>query len=231
MSSDTARPNSMRKRVRTANRMIGAILICAAWTRIFVRPRVEGREHLKQDGPLILAVNHLSFFDIPALAGLISRYRRDVTFLAMAELFANFLVRRVLLWFGIIPVYRGTERATEASDQGVIVLRHGGVVITFIEGRISRDGKLQRARNGVAYMALMAGALVIPVALAGTERVKRLGTGPLHWGWGRRYAVVVGPGIRVERNINATAQDRQMLTDQIMGSISTQHDRALALAA
>ncbi|HKX23655.1 MAG TPA: 1-acyl-sn-glycerol-3-phosphate acyltransferase [Candidatus Saccharimonadales bacterium] len=80
------------------------VLICAAWTRIFARPRVEGRQHLKRlEGPVILAVNHLSIFDIPALAGLISRYRRDVTFLAKAELFANVVARVILNWFGIIP--------------------------------------------------------------------------------------------------------------------------------
>lgn len=104
MSLEAQRPNSVRKRVRTANRVIGMVLICAAWTRIFARPRVEGRQHLKRlEGPVILAVNHLSIFDIPALAGLISRYRRDVTFLAKAELFANVVARVILNWFGIIP--------------------------------------------------------------------------------------------------------------------------------
>lgn len=232
MSQETERPNSMRKRVRTANRVIGAVLISAAWMRIFVRPRVEGRENLKGlNGPLILAVNHLSVFDIPALAGLISRYRRDVTFLAMAELFRSVIMRAILNWFGIIPVYRGSERATEASDRGVIVLRHGGVVITFIEGKISRDGTLQKARNGVSYMALKAGATVVPIALFGTERVKRLRTSPLHWGWGKRYAVVVGAPMHVEQNLNATGQDRTQLTERIMGRITTQHERARTLAA
>lgn len=80
VNEGTARPNSVRKRVRNANRVLGAVLVSAAWTRIFVRPRVEGRENLQLDGPFIVAVNHLSIFDIPALAGLISRYRQDLTF-------------------------------------------------------------------------------------------------------------------------------------------------------
>lgn len=232
MINEADRPNSTRKRVRTVNRVLGAILICAAWTRIFVRPRVEGRDNLEGlDGPLLLAVNHLSIFDIPALAGLVSRYRRDVTFLAMAELFANVFMRAILNWFGIIPVYRDSERAAEASNRGVIVLQHGGVVITFIEGKISRDGALQRARNGVSYMALKAGATVIPIALFGTERVKRLKSGPLSWGWRKRYAVVVGTPIQVAQDLDATGQDRTMLTDRIMGHITTQHERAQTLAA
>lgn len=148
----------------------------------------------------------------------------------MGELFTNFIVRAVLLWFGIIRVDRGTDRAVEASNEGVVVLRFGGVVITFIDGKISRTGELQDAHNGVSYMAQASGATVVPVALFGTQRVKRPNTGPLHWGWGKRYAVVVGTPILVKRNDHATSQDRDQLTAHIMGAIRVGFERARVLA-
>lgn len=230
MNFETSRPNSVRRRVRLVNWFLGRLLITAASTRI-VRPRVEGRENLRNlQGPVILTANHLSSFDIPALAGLIARYRRDVTFLSMAELFQNPVAGTTLEWFGIIPVYRGTDRAAEASNQGVVVLLHGGVVIVFIEGKISSDGNLLPARNGVSFMALKTGATVIPIAMSGTERVKPLRSPWYKWGWFKRYAVVIGKPIRVERNENATADDRKDLTSRIMGQIEPHYERAKVLA-
>lgn len=214
------RPNSVRRRVRAANIILRQLLATAAMTRIFVRSTVVGRENLKGEGRKVVASSHLSTFDPIALFGLITKYRRDVTFLAMAELFKNPLAGVVLKWFGIIPVYRGTQAAVQASEMGINALRHDGAVAAYIEGKISKSGDLLPPKNGVAYMALQTGAPVIPVAVAGTQNVKRLGTPWWKWGWRKRYVIVVGEAIWPPVLDKATGEQRNAFTDQVMDAIA-----------
>lgn len=217
----TRRPASLRRRVRLANRVLRAVLVCAALSHVFVRPRVEGRRHFAQEGPLIVASNHRSTFDPIGLFAPIVKYRPDVAFLAMAELFKNPLLRRILEWFGVIPVYRGTERAIESAQRGIEVLSGGGTVAAFIEGKIIRGTELGKPKGGVAYMAFATGAPVVPVAVVRTERVKRPGSKWWQWGWGTRYFIAVGEPIPVPQgaSIDSSKADRDAFTDEIMAAI------------
>src|SRR5690606_21595155 len=75
-------------------------------------------------------------------------------------------------WFealGMVPVDRNDTRAALNSlDVALDVLRRGGAFGIYPEGTRSRDGRLYRGRTGVAQLALMAGAPVVPVGLTGT---------------------------------------------------------------
>ncbi|HSW78088.1 MAG TPA: lysophospholipid acyltransferase family protein [Candidatus Chromulinivoraceae bacterium] len=201
-----------------ANRIIRLLLVCAAKTRLFVRPTVIGRENLSSSGGVVIASNHLSTFDPIGLFAPIVKFRPDVTFLAMAELFRSPIAGRILQWFGIIPVHRGTDTAVEASRVGVAVLTAGGAVAAFIEGKISRTGELLPPKNGVAYMASEAGVPVIPVAMVGTNRVKRPGTGWWHWGWRRRYTIVIGKPMTPPQCLS-TKQQRDAFSEEVMEAI------------
>lgn len=225
------KPNSHRRRVRIVNATLRLLLVTAAMSRVFVRSTVVGRENLRGPGRKIVASSHLSVFDPIPLFALITKYRRDVTFLAMAELFRNPVMRSILEWFGIIPVDRGTAAAALASEMGVTALRDDGVVAAYIEGKISTTGALLPARNGVAYMALQTGSPVIPVAVAGTQNVKRLGTPPWKWGWRQRYVIVIGEAILPPILVDPTKQDRDAFTAQVMESITQLHAQALAILA
>ncbi len=226
-SSGVKRPASLRKRVKLANKVLRAVLVCAALSRIFVRPRVNGRSNFAQEGPLIVASSHRSTFDPIGLFAPIVKYRPDVAFLGMAELFKNPLLRHILEWFGVIPVYRGTERAIESAQRGIEVLNSGGTVVAFIEGKIIQGDELGQPKGGVTYMAFATGAPVVPIAVMRTEYVKRPRSNWWQWGWRTRYIIAIGEPIPVPQgaSINSPKADRDAFTDEIMTAIN--HLRAL----
>ncbi|MEV4141515.1 lysophospholipid acyltransferase family protein [Dactylosporangium sp. NPDC049742] len=139
---------------------------------LMYRPRVEGLHHVPGRGAVIVAANHLSFYDSVVIPLVVPR---RVVFLAKAEYFERGRLRR--WWFratGAVPVRRGDGRAAQgALDAAVEVLAGGGAFGIYPEGTRSRDGRLYRGRTGVAWLALTTGAPVVPVALAGTGALPR----------------------------------------------------------
>lgn len=136
--------------------------------RLRFRPRVTGREHVPEQGAVLLASNHLSGLDtilIPSFSP------RKVQFLAKASLFESRLGGWFFRQIGAIPVHReASTAAQEALDAGREVLAAGSVFAVFPEGSRSRDGRLYRGRAGAAWLALETGATVVPVGLIGTNR-------------------------------------------------------------
>lgn len=215
------RPASLRRRVRFANKVLRVALVSAAWTRIFVRPRVIGRENFAQGGRLIIASHHRSEFDPIGLFAPIVKFRSDIAFMAMAELFKNALMRRILEWFGTIPVHRGTERALESTAQAIEVLEVDGAVAVYIEGKIIRSPGRGEPKGGVAYMAFATGAPVIPVTVVRTEDIKPPGSKWWQWGWGKRYVIAIGEPISVPpgASIGSPKADRDAFTGKVMAAI------------
>ena len=153
-----------------------AILRPLFW--LLYRPRIVGRENLPDQGPVLLASNHLSALDtviIPTAAA------RPVQFLIKSAHFtAPGMLGRFRRWFftsiGGVPVLRTTGRdARAALDAGSSILRAGSVFAVFPEGSRSRDGKLHAGHGGAAWMARDTGAAVVPVGLIGTGTVKPFG--------------------------------------------------------
>lgn len=139
------------------------------------RPWVEGLEHLPDDGPAILASNHLSFLDsifLPLLAP------RRITFLAKSDYFnergfKGFLKKLFFTGVGQVPIDRSGGEASEAALRtGVRILSEGNLLGIYPEGTRSPDGRLYRGKIGVARMALEADVPVIPVAMIGTFEVQ-----------------------------------------------------------
>lgn len=131
------------------------------------RVRIFGREHIPQEGPVILAANHASNIDPPLMASLI---KRPVSYMAKSELFENPIFGGLIRRCHAFPVKRG------ASDRGAIkaavnILKEGRVFGMFPEGRRSKTGALQKAEGGVALIAAMTGAPVVPVAILNTHRI------------------------------------------------------------
>ena len=131
------------------------------------RVRIFGREHIPQEGAVILAANHASNIDPPLMASLI---KRPVSYMAKSELFENPIFGGLIRRCHAFPVKRG------ASDRGALkaavnILKEGRVFGMFPEGRRSKTGALQKAEGGVALIAAMTGAPVVPVAILNTPRV------------------------------------------------------------
>lgn len=140
--------------------------------RLLFRVRVEGVEHVPSTGPVIVAFNHVSVLDGPAL-GLetVWRIRRRVRFLVAAEIYARPLVGWILRRYEQIPIRRG-EGDTGALDVAIATVRAGAVAALAPEGRVDDHGGargLQRIRSGIARIALPTGAPIVPVGIWGTQ--------------------------------------------------------------
>jgi 1-acyl-sn-glycerol-3-phosphate acyltransferase len=128
-----------------------------------------GREHLPRKGPLLLAANHRSFLD-PFVIGALMR--RPVYYMAKRELFEHRWQAWILNSLGAFPVDRG-RGDEQAMATARAILERGDCVVIFPEGTRVRPGPLARPHRGVGRLALQTGASVVPVAVLGTEDVRR----------------------------------------------------------
>ncbi len=125
--------------------------------------RVHGQEHVPARRPVLLACNHIGLFDGPLLT-------------AFAPRAVHALVKREMFEGAGGPIFRGLGQISIerigvdpfAVKQAVRVLRDGGVVAVYPEGARGR-GDVAHSRLGAAYLALVTGAVVVPVAHLGTR--------------------------------------------------------------
>lgn len=136
---------------------------------LYFRMTRVGREHVLHRGPMIIAANHRSFLD-PFVIGTI--VRRPVYFVAKQELFRRPLVAWFLNSLGAFPIDRGNGDG-DAMAAAREILERGDVVMIFPEGTRTRPGALGIPKRGVGRLALETGAPVLPVAILGTEAIRR----------------------------------------------------------
>ena len=201
-----------------------------ALARMIYRPRIEGRDAVPVNGPVIFASNHLSFIDsiaIPVAAP------RPVHFLAKSSYFEGTglkgaAMRTFFQSIGAIPVRRGAgQAALDALDQQRRLLDEGLAVALYPEGTRSTDGRLYKGRTGVAFLALQTGAPVVPVGLIGTD--KAMPKGAKLPSMTERITVRFGTPIDVSVHGLATSgKARRFATDQIMTAIHALSEQELA---
>jgi putative phosphoserine phosphatase / 1-acylglycerol-3-phosphate O-acyltransferase len=196
--------------------------------RPFVRPMsfpyarfdITGLENIPSKGPVLLAANHRSYFDVAALALVAARIGRPVRFLGKKEIFDAPVVGIIARSIGGISVDRGSGsdqplRAAEAA------LRAGEIVVVLPQGTIPRgadffDPEL-KGKTGTARLAASTGAVVVPIGLWGTEQV---------WARSARmpdFTLVRHPPkvtVRVGRPVLLTLSDAVADTGTIMAAIA-----------
>jgi 1-acyl-sn-glycerol-3-phosphate acyltransferase len=147
------------------------------------RLRVFGLENVSAEGGLVLACNHVSSFD-PWPLGIPLWPARQLRFMAKSELYW-WPLRYIVDGAGAFPVRRG-QADIEAIETAVRLAREGHVIAMFPEGTRRRKGLVKkfeaRPRSGAARIALEAGVPLVPAAVAGTDRLARLG--PLRIAYG-----------------------------------------------
>ncbi|MDX6490321.1 MAG: 1-acyl-sn-glycerol-3-phosphate acyltransferase [Gaiellaceae bacterium] len=145
------------------------------FVRGLYRLRVRGLEHLPEGG-FVLAANHTSNFD-PWPLGLPLLPHRQLRFMAKSELF-NPVLAPLLRAAGAFKVRRG-EGDMDAMRTAAELAREGEIVVMFPEGTRQKKGlrKKHEARphTGAARIALAAGVPLVPAAITGTDRLRRLG--------------------------------------------------------
>ena len=128
---------------------------------------IIGSENVPKVGPVILAPNHVSMADPPLMACVLDRPMR---FFTKAELFKVFFIGPYIRGLGAFPVVRGTPDR-KAIRQAIDVLTNGEMLLMFPEG-VRGDGvTLGEPEKGITMIATKTSAMIVPVFIAGTEKM------------------------------------------------------------
>lgn len=144
------------------------------WLRLLFRMEARGLENIPMSGPLIVAPNHFSYLD-PPVVGCASH--RPMRFMGKAELFRNRFIAMVLRGVHGFPVQRGTADLA-AIRTALAELKKGEATLMFPEGGRNNGTALRPPNMGVALLAKMSGAKVMPVGVIGTEKAWPRGKKP-----------------------------------------------------
>lgn len=125
------------------------------------RIQSKGANHIPADGPVILGVNHYSWAD-PVVVGAV--IDRPAHYLAKEGVFKNAVAAHFLRAFGQIKVDRALGGNDAAIDTAVRALSEDLVVGVFPEATRSRPGQVRRGKTGIARIAALSGAPVVPIA-------------------------------------------------------------------
>jgi 1-acyl-sn-glycerol-3-phosphate acyltransferase len=180
---------------------------------LYFRMSRIGREHVPQEGPVIIAANHRSFLDPFVIGTLV---RRPVYFVAKKELFRKPLIAWFLNSLGAFPIDRGNADG-DAMATAREILEGGGVVVIFPEGTRTRPGTLGAPKRGVGRLALETGAPVVPVAVIGTEAIRN--------GWRFRphkVRIRCGSPLRFPRVQDPSPELARAVTDRIWPCVALQ---------
>ncbi len=175
----------------------------AAFSTVW-RMRVHGAANVPSEGPAIIACNHVSYLDPPVLG---AACPRRISYMAKAQLFRIPVLGAAIHAVGAYPVDREGSAAA-AIKRSVGVLRGGGVIGIFPEGTRNAQG-VAPVREGVALLASLGNAPVVPACLVGTSAAVRLAA----------FRVAFGPALHLHSQGKATRAEMANFTDEVMRAI------------
>jgi 1-acyl-sn-glycerol-3-phosphate acyltransferase len=186
---------------------------------LLFRIRILGLENIPQ-GAAILAGNHVSYADPVVLWGNAPRLPHMV---AKSELWDLPIIRWILDGAGVFPVHRDSldrtflQTATRLLDEGHLL----GI---FPEGTRHREPGLGEGNEGVAFIAIRANVPVVPVGIAGTDKIVPPGA---KFPRLPRVTIVVGEPLFPEDVPSGSRKERvTMFTGTIMEAIECELERA-----
>ena len=128
---------------------------------VFIRTKYIGQKNIPKKGGYIIACNHTSYAD-PILLG--TNGVRQVYFMAKEELFKNKFLRWLLVNLNAFPIKRGASDTTSV-EFAVKVIKAGKVMGIFPEGTREKDYAPHSPKAGVALIAKVTGADILPVSI------------------------------------------------------------------
>ena len=223
MSSD--QPTAQREWGYSPGWRLFTVTILRPLLRLLISHEWQGKENFPKTGGIILAPNHLSYADWPAIALFSDGYaHRYPVFMIKSAIFEVKVIGRLMYKFGQLPVYRDRGDAGLVLKQAERALRKGDSVIVYPEGTASRDPDLwpMVAKTGAARLALTTGAPVIPVAQWGAQEVLPYGTKKLHLFPRKTVQMVAGPPVDLSayEGQRLGASTLQAATADIMAAIT-----------
>jgi 1-acyl-sn-glycerol-3-phosphate acyltransferase len=144
------------------------------------RLHVYGKERVPRDGGLVVACNHFSWIDPPALG---AACPRTIYYMAKVEAHGVPGLGHMIRAFGCFPVRRG-ESDREAVRTMREIVREELALGLFVEGTRQRSGVPGEAQPGAAMVALQEGVPVIPAAVHGSQTWKLGNLHPVSIAWG-----------------------------------------------
>ena len=135
-------------------------------SRLYFRIEFEGVERVPKSGAMIVAPNHVSYFDPFWVSIPIARPLRYMTWDRMTRLP---ILGKLIVAYGSFPVNvdKGDRAALKASLEQ---LRAGGGLMLFPEGSRTPTGRLEDFKPGVVRLAIETGAPIVPVTIIGGYR-------------------------------------------------------------
>ncbi len=143
-----------------------------SWTILWasgVKVIIEGLENIDPNQPTIIVANHVSWFDIPALATSIPK---RVRFVAKKEL--NFpIFGHAWNAAGHISIDRQdrTSAIESLEKAGAILRSDNSAVVIFPEGTRSPTGEMMPFKKGAFMLALHTAVPIVPTAVVGSYQI------------------------------------------------------------
>ncbi|MCW2955947.1 MAG: 1-acyl-sn-glycerol-3-phosphate acyltransferase [Thermoleophilia bacterium] len=189
--------------------------------------RYRGYGHwprVPEEGGFFLAPGpHGAYMD-PFIFGL-GQARTRLRFMAKYEALEWPIAGRFVRWGGGFPVHRGGGRSAAALEVARTVVDSGDGLVLFMEGRMSLDDEgLREPRDGLAILALLTGAPVVPVAAYGAKRARAYGR---RW-WNHRPCVtaVWGAPISFSRDAGPSRERIAAVRDEIWAEVTRCFEQA-----
>lgn len=133
--------------------------------KIFYRVKVYGRENIPKDRSIIVAANHLSYFD-PVIVSLATK--RPVAYMAKEELFHVPVLSQLIQLLGAFAVNREKlEIATIRSAKAVLTTKW--LLGIFPEGTRIKTGKIGDINKGFGYLAKSTNSEILPLGIVGSN--------------------------------------------------------------
>jgi len=182
---------------------------------VMTNSTVNGMENFPKQGPALIVINHLVDADAVLLAASIPT---TIDGMGKIELYEDWLAGPMFRAYGVIFVHRGKpdRKAIRAALDG---LAEGRMIALAPEGRQAVEGQLEEGTEGAAFLAMKTGALIVPVAMTGTENENIYNRK-----WWRRARVTLSVGQPFKLSPKEKQADRQKMTRdgtrQIMDSLA-----------
>jgi 1-acyl-sn-glycerol-3-phosphate acyltransferase len=142
--------------------------------------RVYGAERVPPEGGLVVACNHFSWIDPPALG---AASPRTLYYMAKVEAHRVPGLGQLMRSFGAFPVRRG-ESDREAVRTMRRIVAEGNALGMFVEGTRQRAGVPGPVLPGAAMVAINEGVPIVPVAIHGSQTWKPGNFHPVSLAWG-----------------------------------------------
>ncbi len=190
--------------------------------RLYTRGTVDGKHHLP-DGAFVLAPVHRSYIDTPISTWVQVRRMR---YLGKDSMWKYERLGKLFTAMGAIPVHRGSIDR-EAMKRCIDVLSTGQPLVLFPEGERKDGLTVHPLLDGAAFLAAKADVPLVPMAIAGSDRVMPRGA---KFVYPRKVHIIVGEPFKVETNDKgrATREHLSEATQRLHADIQRLYDQALA---